>query len=279
MSWYIFGAIIILILALDLGVFHAKPKAVSYKDSVIFSSIYIAISLAFGAYIYHSMGLNSSLEYYNAFFIEKALSLDNIFVISLVFSRFKIEDRFQHRILFWGILGAIIFRLIMISLGIHIISNFKFVIYILAAFLVYTGIHSLMHINEQAKDIESSWLSKLQKKFKISNWWAALIAIEIIDITFAIDSVPVVLSITQDSFIAYSSNIFAIIGLRSLYFLLSNSLKRFKYLKYSLGFVLIFIGIKIFIHPFLDLPGYLAPVVTAILLALGFITSIVRNNK
>lgn len=303
--WLMFAIAVIVLLVLDLGVFHRKAHEVSLKESLWMSAFYIGIALLYGWWVWASLGATSGKEYLTGFVVEKTLALDNIFVISLIFGYLGIPKMYQHRVLFWGILGVIILRGIMIGLGAALVTSFSWVLYIFAAFLVFTGI-KMLFIGEHKPDIENNPILKfLRQRFnitkelhgqkffvkqadpqnpnKIVTWitplFVALILVEFADLVFAVDSVPAIFAITKDPFIVFTSNIFAILGLRALYFALSAIVDKFKYLKVALALVLVFIGSKIFIADWLGLAKFPASIslgVTFGLLVLGVVASVVK---
>ncbi len=302
MSWIIFSFVIIFLLILDLGLFNKKDKVISLKESLALSIFYISIACLFGLYVYYELGDQNTREYFTGFLLEKAMSLDNIFVISIIFSFFQIPLKYQHRVLFWGILGVIILRAIMISLGASLLANFAWVLFIFAAILIFTGIKTFMMAEHEAVEIKDMYIYKLlknklniypklagnkfiitqNKKLFVTPLFMALITVETMDVIFAIDSIPAIFAVTQDTYIVYTSNIFAILGLRAMFFLLADIVERFKYIKYSLALILILIGIKIFVAHFIHIPTYIPLVVTITLLLLGILVSVAmptRNKK
>lgn len=280
--WLSFISIVVILLALDLGVLHKDQHEISVKESLLLSAGYIAIALIFGGWVWWYMGGDSGLKYYTAFFVEKSLSMDNVFVISLIFTYFAIPRQYQHRVLFWGILGVIVMRGVMIGLGATLVSQFAWILYVFGAFLFLTGIKMLV-IADKEPDIGNNPALKFLKrhipvtdqlhgqKFFIKQQegnktiryatplFLALVLVEFADLIFAVDSVPAVFAITTDPFLVYTSNIFAILGLRALYFALSAMVHRFKYLKYALAAVLIFIGGKIF---FVGIVGHIPAIIS-----------------
>ncbi len=304
LNWAVFMIVVIAILAFDLGILHKKDREIKAKESLLLSLFYIILALIFGIWIYLRLGNNAAMEYLTGFVIEKTLALDNIFIISLIFSYFAIPKNLQHRVLFWGILGVILLRGIVIGLGAAIISRFEWVLYIFAVFLIFTGI-KMLFIMDVKHDIENNFLlKKLRAHFNIATefhgqkFWVrkqnekgmmawhmtplilALLIIEFVDLIFALDSVPAILAITTDPYIVYTSNIFAILGLRALYFALDAVLEKFRYIKYSLSLILIFIGSKIFIADFLGLekfPTDISMIITFSLLGMGIIYSLLRS--
>lgn len=305
--WVIFISVVLVLLTLDLGVFHKNNREIGLKESLWMSSFYIFIALIFGVWIWYIKGLDSFAEYITGFLVEKSLALDNIFLISLIFSSLSIPLKYQHRVLFWGILGVIVLRAIMIGLGAHIITKFEWILYIFAAFMIFTGI-KMFFISHQPVDISKNplliWMRKhlniteklhdqkfyiyqldsksKTKKLFVTPLFISLIMVEFIDLVFAVDSIPAIFAITQDAYIIYTSNIFAILGLRALYFALASIINQFYYLKYALAKVLIFIGSKIFVADALGLakiPPMLSLVITLTILVGGIFCSFVRNKR
>ncbi len=299
MSWIIFLTIVVTLIVLDLGLFNKKEEAMSLKQSLTLSSFYIIIALLFGVYVLYSMGPEHASNYYTGFLLEKAMSLDNIFVITIIFKFFQIPGKYQHRVLFWGILGVIILRAIMISAGAAILAKFEWVLFIFAVILILTGVKTLYFAHDSEMNIEDmrayKWLrSKLNiypkivgNKFIIKEnniyyitpLFLALIIIEFMDLIFAIDSIPAIFAITKNSFIVYTSNIFAILGLRALFFCLADIVKRFHYLKYSLAIILILIGIKIIVAHFVKVPAYIPLLVTVLLILAGIAASLFLKKE
>ncbi len=305
--WGIFISVVLTLLALDLGVFHKKDREIGFKESLWMSFFYILMALIFGVWIFYIKGLDSFAEYTTGFLVEKSLALDNIFLISLIFSSLSIPLKYQHRVLFWGILGVILLRAIMIGLGTQIIARFEWILYIFAAFMIFTGI-KMFFISHKPVDISKNllllWLrrhlritdrlhdsqfyiyqidpdSKTTKLF-VTPLFISLVMVEFIDLVFAVDSIPAIFSITQDPYIIYTSNIFAILGLRALYFALASIIDRFYYLKYALAIILIFIGSKIFIADAFNLakiPPLLSLTITLTILTVGVLGSFVKNQK
>lgn len=304
--WLTFMGVVLFLLFIDLGIFHRKLHEVSIKESLWMSAFYITIALIFGAWIWNNLGAQSGKEYLTGFLIEKTLAMDNIFLISLIFTYFKVPALYQHRVLFWGILGVIVLRAIMIGIGATLIAEFSWVLYIFAVFLIITGI-KMLYIGDNVPDIENNPILKFlrrrlkvtpelhQEKFfvkkldketgKVTQFvtplFVCLILIEITDLIFALDSVPAIFAITTDPYIVYTSNIFAILGLRALYFALSVIIQRFKYLKVSLALILIFIGSKIFIADIIGIekfPVNISLGVTLTLLLVGVFVSLYKTR-
>lgn len=303
--WLVFIGIVITLLTLDLGVLHKDNHEIGVKESLWMSAGYIMIAMLFGSWIWWEMGAESGMNYMTGFFVEKTLALDNIFVISLIFAYFAIPRIYQHRVLFWGILGVIVLRGIMIGLGASLVTQFSWILYIFGAFLIITGIKMLFSSGD-AQDIGENKLTKFlrshmritsqlhgqrffvkqtdPKSGKLAQFatplFLALIMVEIADIVFAVDSIPAIFAITTDPYIVYTSNIFAILGLRALYFALSAMMHRFVYLKYALSAVLIFIGGKIFWSHLISKvdPGF-SLFMTIAILAAGIIFSLFKTRK
>lgn len=305
--WLVFLFIVVALTAFDLGFLHKENKEMGVAESLKLSIFYIAIALAFGGWIWLEKGSQSGIEYYTGYFIEKALSIDNIFVISLIFSAFAIPSKYQYRALLWGIMAVIVLRGLMIAGGVALVSDYGWVLYIFAAFLVYTGF-KMLFAEEKPMDVQGNpavkFLSKHipvtpelhGEKFLVrvpkgsegkmvvaaTPLLLALIVINLADLVFAVDSVPAILAITTDTFIVYTSNIMAILGLRALYFALAAMVHRFHYLKYALALVLVFIGSKIFITDFVLGGGKFPPAislgVTFGLIAGGVIWSLVKTR-
>lgn len=304
--WIIFISIVLVLLALDLGVFHKDNREISIKESLKMTLFYIIIACIFGLWIGYLKGLQGFAEYITGYLVEKSLALDNIFLIALIFSTFSIPPKYQYRVLFWGVVGVIVLRAIMIYLGAHIINEFHWVLYLFAAFMILNGIkmmfmpHKTVNINDNSllKWLRSHlnitetlhdqkfYIHKIDpksgaKKIFVTPLFIALIMVEFTDLVFAVDSIPAIFAITQDSYIVYTSNIFAILGLRSLYFAISQVIDRFYYLKYSLAMVLIFIGSKIFITDALGIakiPPMLSLMVTLSILSSGVVYSLFKKR-
>lgn len=303
--WLSFMALVVTLLAFDLGILHRKQREIEVGESLALSAGYIAIACAFGGWVWSQFGSTAGMDWYTGFFIEKSLSLDNVFVIALIFGYFAVPRQYQHRVLFWGILGVIVLRAIMIALGAALVSEFSWILYVFGAFLVLTGIKMLL-ASDAPKDLAANPLLKfLRRHLRVTpelhgqNFfvrqplaaggkpvvWAtplflALILIEAADLVFAVDSVPAIFAITQDPFIVYTSNIFAILGLRALYFALAAMIHRFHYLKYALAAVLVFIGGKIFLVNIIGkIPAVVSLTVTLSLILAGILASLFFTRK
>ena len=296
-QWIIFGIIVFALLFLDLFVFHRHAEEPRLKETFWACVFYIAIAIVFGFFVIYERGTETGMLYFTGFLVEKSLSLDNIFIMSVIFSSLKIERKYQHRVLFWGILGAIVMRGVLIGVGEVLISNFHWVLYIFSAFLIYTGVKMALHKEDEQGKLEDSRLFRVVSKFfhvtpkirgehffvkengrhYITPLFFALIIIETMDIIFALDSIPAIFLITQDLFVVYTSNIFAILGLRALYFLLAAAVYKFVYLKPALSVILIFIGAKIFL-PYIGIKieAWQSLSVTFGLLFIGIAASLIR---
>jgi tellurite resistance protein TerC len=303
--WLLFVGIVTALLAFDLGVLHKDDHEIGVRESLLLSSGYITVALSFGAWVWWYLGAPSGIAYLTGFMIEKSLSMDNVFVIALIFGFFAIPRQYQHRVLFWGILGVIVLRAIMIGLGTTLVNQFSWVLYLFGAFLVVTGV-KMWILADHVPDIANNPLLKfLRKHLRVTDtlhgnsfWvrqadpqtgrvlrWAtplflALVLIEFVDLVFAVDSVPAIFAITTDPFLVYTSNIFAILGLRALYFALAAMIHRFKYLKYALSLVLVFIGTKIFLVGFIGkFPPAISLTVTFGLIAGGVLVSLWKTRS
>lgn len=302
--WLLFIGIVITLLVIDLGVLHKDNHVISVKESLWMSTGYIAIAMMFGGWIWWEMGQDSGMNYMTGFFVEKTLALDNIFVISLIFAYFAIPQIYQHRVLFWGILGVIVLRGIMIGLGTTLVSQFSWILYIFGAFLIVTGIKMLFASDEKNDMGDNKLIKFLRKHMRVTDelhgqkffvnqtdpktgkmvryatpLFLALLMVEFVDIIFAVDSVPAIFAITTDPYIVYTSNIFAILGLRALYFALAAMMHRFVYLKYALSAVLIFIGGKIFWNQMVGkMDPALSLTITIGILAAGIIFSLIKTQ-
>ena len=275
--WIAFNAFIVAMLIVDLMVFNRKEHEISIKESLGWTGVWVLLSVIFGIGLYFYMDPQSSLDYFAGYLIEKSLSVDNIFVFILVFSYFNVPAKYQHKVLFWGIFGALIMRFLFIFLGVALIERFEWIIYVFGAFLVYTGIKMAFETEKEVHPERNPILKLVRRILPVSNQFdgahfttridgrkmftpllVVLVVIETTDIVFAIDSIPAILSITHDRFIVYSSNAFAILGLRALYFALSGMMKIFHYLHFGLAAILSFVGIKMLIADFYHIPTHYA---------------------
>lgn len=272
-AWLLFGAVITLLLALDLGLSRIKSREASIKTNLLLSSLYVVVTVAFGGWIWHQLGAESARQFFIGWSLEKTLALDNVIIMACIFNYFGIPARYQHRVLFWGIMGVIILRAIVIYMGVALVSTFVWVLYIFAALLIVMGIKMLFSTHEEPDLSKNKALLFMNKHFRITKelhgnsffitkaengkkhlWctplFIALVMIECIDIVFAMDSLPAIFAITTDTYIIYTSNIFAILGLRSLYFVLSSVIHRFHFINYIVALMLIGIGISFFMKKF-----------------------------
>jgi tellurite resistance protein TerC len=314
--WMAFIGIVIALTAFDLGILHKEDKEMGIAESLKLSAFYISIALAFGVWVYFQktaafgaeIGADLTMKYYTGFFIEKALSIDNIFVIGLIFTTFGIPRKYQYRALLWGIIGVIVLRGIMIGLGAAVVQEYEWVLYLFAVFLILTGI-KMMFPNDKPMDVANNpavkFISRImrvtpelhEQKFFVripdsktgklvlaaTPLFLALVVINVVDLVFAVDSVPAIFAITTDTFIVYTSNIMAVLGLRALYFALAAMVHRFHYLKYALAAVLVFIGSKIFIADFVlggdKFPPVLSLAVTFGLILAGILWSLWKTKN
>lgn len=299
LSWWIwFHIFVFIMLALDLGIFHRKEKVITVKESLIWTFIWITLALIFNLGVYRFMGTQEAYEFLTCYVLEKSLSIDNIFVMTIIFGYFKVLPRYQHRVLFWGILGALVMRIVFILGGVSLIKHFHFVLYFFGAFLVYTGLKMLFS-GDKEMDPEKDWIYKISKKyFKMTQHFVdnkffvkksgvyymtplflVLLIIESTDVIFALDSIPATLAVTKNPFIAYTSNIFAILGLRSLYFAFAGVITLFRFLPYALSAVLIFIGSKMLLEKFLEISTALSLSIVLGTIAISIIASLVIPEK
>ncbi|WP_413998052.1 TerC family protein [Flavobacterium sp. W1B] len=297
--WICFLGFVLVMLAVDLGVFHRKSHEVKIKEALIWSAVWISLALIFNYGIYIFMGKEKAVEFLTAYVIEKSLSIDNLFVFIMLFSYFNVDRKYQHKILFWGILGALVMRAIFIFAGVALISKFHWIIYVFGAILIYTGIKMLFHKDDEIQP-DKNPLVRLFKKFlpvteethggkffvKLKGQrfatplFVVLLIVEFTDLIFAVDSIPAVLSITNDTFIIFTSNVFAILGLRALYFALAGITKYFYYLKYGLSAILVFVGIKMTFVDFYKIPiVYSLMVICGILLVSVLLSVAFPKNK
>lgn len=298
--WLGFNLFVLVLLALDLGLLHRKDKEVGIREALLLSLGYFVLALIFGAGAFHFLGANAGVEFFTGYLLEKSLSVDNIFVFVLIFSHFSVPPQYQHRVLFWGILGALVMRAALILTGAAIIESFHWVIYIFGAFLVFTGAKMLATIN-QKPDMEGNRLVRLiRRRFRVTENFeghkfftrrdgllyltplmVVLILVEVTDVVFALDSIPAIFAITTDPFIVYTSNVFAILGLRALYFALVGIIHRFHYLKYGLSLVLMVVGAKMLINAAFGkvIPTEVALLITALLIGGSMLVSVIKTRR
>jgi tellurite resistance protein TerC len=283
--WTGFIVFVFIMLALDLGVFHRKSHEVKIREALIWSAVWISLALIFNYGIFIFMGKEKAIEFLTGYVIEKSLSIDNLFVFIMVFTYFNVEPKYQHKILFWGILGALIMRAIFIFAGVALISMFHWIIYVFGGFLIFTGVKMLFQKDEKLNPNKNPLVIIFKKFFPVTQemhgskffvkinartvatpLFIVLLVIEFTDLIFAVDSIPAILAISKDTFIIFTSNVFAILGLRALYFALAGITKYFYYLKYGLSAILVFVGIKMIMAEF-----YKIPIVYSLLSILGIL--------
>ena len=304
--WLTFLAVVVVLLVLDLGVLNRGDQEIGVRKSLMLSLFYITIGVAFGGFVWLQLGQQPALEYWTGFVVEKSLAMDNVFVMATIFGFFAVPRHLQHRVLFWGILGVIVLRAIMIGFGATLVQRYEWVLLVFAAFLIFTGVRMLMSGHEDDADpSESRMLNWLTRHMRVTNGFVgnrffvrqpgpsgrtllyatplfvALVAIEFADLVFAVDSVPAIFAITTDPYLVYTSNIFAILGLRALYFALAAILHRFVYLKPALAILLIFIGGKVIVADLLGIekvPPSISLGVTFVILAAGVAWSLIKTR-
>jgi tellurite resistance protein TerC len=298
--WILFNAFVLLMLTIDLGIFHIKNHDVDLKESLTWTLVWISLALVFNAIIFYWRGKEQALEFLTGYLVEKALSIDNIFVFIMVFTYFQIPSKYQHKVLFWGILGALIMRIIFIFAGVALLEKFHFTIYVFGALLIYTGYKMFSHSSAKIEP-DKNPLIRFFKKFVpvtlqlhegnffvkqdgrrfATPLFLVLIIIETTDLIFAVDSIPAILAITQDQFIVYTSNVFAILGLRSLYFALAGVVHRFWLLSYGLAVVLLFVGIKMLLVDVYKIPIEWSLIFIAVIITGSILLSlkIKKTNK
>jgi tellurite resistance protein TerC len=297
--WIGFNAFVLLMLALDLGVFHRKAHVVTFKESIAWTVAWVTLALVFNLGIAHYMGNEKGLEFFTGYVIEKSLSADNVFVLALLFSYFAVPPIYQHKVLFWGILGALVMRAIMIFLGAALIAKFAWIIYVFGAFLILTGIKMIVKREEEIHPERNPLVRWFKKLMPVTNdyrgdrffvkengirmatpLFVVLLLVEFSDLIFAVDSIPAIFAVTKDPFIVYTSNVFAILGLRSLYFALAGVLDKFHYLKVGLGVVLSFVGVKMLLaHSPWKIDTHISLGVIVVVLAASVVASLVWPKK
>ncbi len=303
--WVAFITIVVGLLVFDLGVLHRDEHEISAKESLTLYAGYVSVAVLFGAWVWFSRGSEAGLEFYTGYLIEQSLAMDNMFVIATIFGFLGIPRLYQHRVLFWGILGVILFRAILIGVGAALVYQFSWILALFGAFLIFTGIRMFYHQDEEPNLEDNAIYNFLRRRFRITTeldgrnfttrkpdaktgkllsyltpLGVAVIMVEIVDLIFAVDSVPAVFAVTQDTFIVYTSNIFAILGLRALYFALAAAMNRFRYLQVSLAIVLVLIGIKVTLVPFgIHIDTLLSLVATIGILAGGVFYSMWKTRN
>lgn len=296
--WIGFNLFVLAMLAIDLGVFHRKAHSVSLKEASIWSVVWITLALIFNAGLYFLSGTEPALQFFTGWLIEKSLSVDNIFIFVLLFTYFRVPAAYQHRVLFWGILGALVMRGILIAVGAVLLEEFHWILYLFGAFLIFTGIRMGLQ-KETEVHPERNPLLKLVRRivpvtddyeydrfavrragqFMVTPLLLVLLIIESTDLIFAVDSIPAVFAVTSDPFIVYTSNVFAILGLRSLYFVFANVIDKFYYLKLGLAVILSYVGVKMVLADIYPIPTFLSLAIIALVLALAIVASVIRARR
>lgn len=293
-----FVIIVLLLLSLDLGVFNRKPHEVKVSEALGWTAFWATLALAFNAFVYYEKGAQAAQEFFAGYLLEQSLSVDNIFVIILILRYFSVEKIYHHKVLFWGILGALVMRGSMIAIGSALISTFDWIFYVFGSFLIFTGIR-MSFSSEDSDDLQDNMFVKLSKRFLrvtdeyhgskftlkkdglryFTPLFVVVVVVEFTDLIFAVDSIPAIFAVTKDPFIVFTSNVFAIMGLRSLFFAVSGIMNLFHYLKYGLSVILTFIGVKMFIHHWWVIPTWVALSVIVGVLAISILASILFPQK
>lgn len=297
-AWVGFTFFVLGMLVLDLGVFNRKTHTVSIKEALIWSLVWITLALVFNVGLFFFVGSEAALQFFTGYLIEKSLSVDNIFIFVLIFSYFSVPVRYQHRVLFWGVISALILRGMMIGLGSVLIEEFHWILYIFGAFLIFTGIRMGVQQNERVEPNNNPVVKLVRRMMPVTEQYEGgkfvvrrdgrsiltplmlvLIVIETMDIVFAVDSIPAIFAVTTDPFIVFTSNVFAILGLRSLYFVFANMIDKFYYLKIALAVILTFIGMKMLLTDLFHIPTWSSLLVIAVVLTIAIVASIVRARR
>jgi tellurite resistance protein TerC len=292
--WGGFSFFVLGMLALDLGIFHRHAHVVKVREALTWTAVWITLAMAFNLFVYSYLGKEKALEFFTAYVIEKSLSIDNIFVMIMIFSYFHVPQEYQHKVLFWGILGALVMRVIFILAGIELIHKFHWLIYVFGAFLIFTGVRMVTSGEKKLEPEKNPLIKYVRKIFPVTKsyegdkfflkrdgkTWATplflvVVLIEATDLIFAVDSIPAILAISDDPFIVYTSNVFAILGLRSLYFALAGIEKYFQYLKYGLATVLAFVGVKMCLTDIFKIPVEISLIVIVFILTLSMLASVI----
>ncbi|HET9228193.1 MAG TPA: TerC family protein [Thermoanaerobaculia bacterium] len=296
--WVGFNAFILAMLALDLGVFHRKSHEISVKEATVWSAVWIALAMVFNAGIFWLRGTEQGIQFFTGYLIEKSLSVDNIFVMALIFSYFAVPKLYQHRVLFWGILGALVMRAFFIVAGAALLARFHWIIYIFGAFLIFTGIRMAMQRAEEIHPEHNPVLNLVRRLIPVTNEYReghffvrhagklmatplflVLVLVETTDLIFAVDSIPAIFAVTRDPFLVYTSNIFAILGLRSLYFVLAGVMDKFVYLKLGLSAILVFVGGKMLLTEVYKIPATVSLLVVLSMLAVTIAASLRKTRR
>jgi tellurite resistance protein TerC len=298
LRWIEFNLFVLIALALDLGVFHRRPREIGLREATLWSLAWISLSVLFGIGILQYSGHQKALEFFTAYLIEKALSVDNLFIFLVIFRTFAVAPRLQHRVLAWGILGALIMRGAMIALGAELIKHYSWVLYAFGAFLLYAGFRMFFTRREDLHPEQNALFRFARQHLRVASdyhggrffireggrifatsLFLVLLIVEIADVTFAADSIPAIFGITHDPFIVYTSNVFAILGLRAMYFLLAGILDRIRYLDQGLALVLVFIGGKMLAEPWLHIPVQISLAVVAGILLIALVASVLAPAR
>jgi tellurite resistance protein TerC len=296
--WIGFNLFVLLLLALDLGVFHRKAHEVSIKEATVWSAVWVTLALLFNAGLYYFQGSEVAVQFFTGYLIEKSLSVDNIFVFALLFGYFAVPALYQHRVLFWGILGALVMRAAFILAGSALLAQFHWVIYLFGAFLILTGVKMALTRNAEMHPERNPVLRLARRLIPVTDGYRGdrffvreggrrlatplllvLLMVESTDLVFAVDSIPAIFAVTEDPFIVYTSNVFAILGLRSLYFVLAGVMAKFVYLKLGLSAVLVFVGTKMTLADLYEIPSFVSLGVIAALLTIAVVASLVKSRR
>ncbi len=291
--WILFNLFVLVMLALDLGVFHRKSHEVKIKEALAWSAVWVGLALLFNLLIYFWRGPTIALEFLTGYLLEKSLSVDNVFVFLLIFSYFRVPKPYQHKVLFWGILGALVMRAIFIALGITLIQKFHWIIYIFGGFLIFTGIKMALEKDKEIHPEKNPVLKLFRRVMPVTQeyeddrffirksgqlfatpMFVVLLIIETTDVIFAVDSIPAILAVTRDPFIVYTSNVFAILGLRALFFAMAGIMKLFHHLHYGLSAILVFVGVKMLLTDIYKIPILIALSVIACIMILSIVASL-----
>ncbi len=295
--WFCFNLFVLIMLALDLGVFHRKAREIGVREALTWTGVWIGLAMLFNLFVYFYFDKDKAVEFFTGYVIEKSLSVDNIFVMIMIFSYFNVPRPYQHKVLFWGILGALVMRVIFIFAGIELIHRFHWLIYVFGGFLIFTGIRMLTAKETALEPEKNPIVRGVRKAFPVTSdfrddrfflridgrVWATplflvVMLIEGTDLIFAVDSIPAILAISDDPFIVYTSNVFAILGLRSLYFALAGIEQYFRYLKYGLSTILVFVGLKMCLTDWIKVPVDLSLIVIVFLLGISMLASVIISS-
>ena len=298
LPWILFNLFVLAMLALDLGVFHRKSHEVKVREALLWSAAWVGLALMFNLGLYVQKGPGPALEFFTGYLIEKALSVDNIFVFVLLFTYFKVDAKHQHKVLFWGILGALVMRALFIAAGVTLINKFHWIIYVFGAFLVLTGVKMVVAKDKEVHPERNPLIRLFRRLFPVTDGYredrffvreggrlaatplfVVLLMVETTDLIFAVDSIPAILAVTQDAFIVYTSNVFAILGLRSLYFALAGVMGLFRFLHYGLAAILVFVGAKMLLADLYKVPIGLSLGIIAAILAVSVALSLAFRER